>query len=84
MTKPKHDILKNVHVFIGSPSDLDKERRKFNDVINELNKNVAEEHGVHLKAVSWEDTLPGRGRPQELINEDLEPCDLVVMALWKR
>lgn len=34
--------------------------------------------------MGWEDTLPGMGRPQALINKDVELCDLFVLLLWKR
>src|SRR5262249_20366209 len=30
------------------------------------------------------DTLPGIGRPQEIINADVDRCDLFVGLLWKR
>ena len=31
-----------------------------------------------------EDTLPGYGRPQALINRDVERCDLFIGLLWRR
>ena len=31
-----------------------------------------------------ENALPGKGRPQELINEDVNSCDLFVLLLWRR
>ena len=32
----------------------------------------------------WEDTLSGVGRPQSLINEDVQRCDYFVLVLWDR
>jgi hypothetical protein len=40
--------------------------------------------GVQLDALGWEDTLPGKGRPQGLINADLKNADLIVFVFWKR
>jgi tetratricopeptide (TPR) repeat protein len=37
-----------------------------------------------FEAVGWEDSLPGFGRAQEIINRDVEQCDVFVMLLWKR
>jgi hypothetical protein len=33
---------------------------------------------------SWEDTLPGYNRPQELINKDVDACELFIGILWRR
>ena len=62
--------LKQYLVFIGSPSGLEAERRIFEKRIEAYNKSHGEPDGILFKAVGWEDTLPGVGRPQELINED--------------
>ena len=71
-------------VFIASPSDLNEERKIFIDIISEVNVIKAHSLGIHLEPLGWEDTLPGKGRPQELINKDLQRTDLFVMLLWKR
>lgn len=73
-----------IRVFVASPGDLSDERAKFRDVIEEVNRIKAEPAGIHLIAVGWEDTLPGKGRPQSLINQDVEVCDLFILLLWKR
>lgn len=39
---------------------------------------------MHIRLLGWEDTLPGAGRPQELINEDLDTCTVFFGMLWKR
>ncbi len=76
--------LKKTPVFIASPSDLNAERVIFRDVIEEVNCIKAKSKGILLEAVGWEDTLPGKGRPQKKINEDVKHSDLIVMLLWKR
>lgn len=75
---------KVVRIFIGSPSDLIKERTLFRDTIAEVNNIKANSMGIQLEALGCEDTLPGSGRPQHLINNDLIQSDLVIMLLWKR
>lgn len=70
--------------FIASPSDLNEERKRFPGILERLNDCKAHAMGVHLEPLGWEDTLPGMGRPQALINMDVEKCDLFVMLLWRR
>jgi len=76
--------LKRTLVFIASPGDILLERQFFPEIIERVNKVKAKEKGILLEPVGWEDTLPGKGRPQEKINEDLRKSDLIVMLLWKR
>lgn len=77
----KLDVIK---VFIASPGDLAEERDLFPLILGQLNEIKAEGVDVQLKPLGWEDTLPGWGRPQGLINEDVRQCDIFVMLLWKR
>jgi len=78
------DSYKVRRVFIASPGDVQKEREIFKEIIDEVNDIKAHHMGIHLEALAWEDTLPGRGRPQEIINKDIKRSDYVVMLLWKR
>lgn len=71
-------------VFLASPSDLTDERMAAKRVVDEFNGQLAEKLGYQAELVGWEDTLPGMGRPQALINRDLDGCDLFVGLLWKR
>lgn len=71
-------------VFLASPSDLADERMAAKRVVDEFNGQLAEKLGYQAELVGWEDTLPGMGRPQALINRDLDGCDLFVGMLWKR
>lgn len=83
MNQINQDYLNVLRVFIASPGDLNEERKVFRDAIDELNKIKCTQMGLHLEALGWEDTLPGRGRPQEIINDDIRRCDLFVLILWK-
>ena len=84
MTTPSNKYLKVMYVFLASPNDLSVERRMFPEVIEKVNQIKAKAKGILLEAVGWEDTLPGKGRPQEKINEDVIKSHLIVMLLWKR
>jgi tetratricopeptide (TPR) repeat protein len=85
MTRPLDGNRYQVkRAFIASPGDLNEERKLFPRILERLNDIKAHAMGVHLEPVGWEDILPGMGRPQALINKDVEKCDLFVMLLWKR
>lgn len=73
--------LTQYSVFIGSPGGLDEERQSFRDILRRFNENHGQPDGVRFEPIGWEDTLPGVGRPQELINEDLRNCDYAVFVL---
>jgi hypothetical protein len=73
-----------VKVFLGSPGDLTEERRAAKVIVDDFNSELAETFGCQVELVGWEDTLPELGRPQEIINRDLDGCDLFVGMLWKR
>jgi hypothetical protein len=46
-------------------------------VVDEFNKSWAEHLGYHVELVGWEDTASGFGHPQDIINQDLERCELL-------
>ncbi|MEE8575035.1 MAG: DUF4062 domain-containing protein, partial [Thermodesulfobacteriota bacterium] len=79
------DTSTTCKIFIASPGELAEERKLFPDIIDHLNKMMRSRLGrCILEPVGWEDALPGAGRPQELINEDVRNCDIFVMLLWKK
>lgn len=80
----KRDSRKVIKIFFASPGDVDGERKSFRPIIQEVNRLKANTMGVQLDALGWEDTLPGKGRPQSLINADLKKADLIVFVFWKR
>jgi hypothetical protein len=71
-------------VFLACPGDLVSERSKFPRLIETVNSMRAHSLGFHLEAVGWERVIPSFGRPQELINKELELADLVVVLFWNR
>lgn len=73
-----------IKVFLASPGDLAEERRVAKLIVDDFNSQLADALGYQVELVGWEDTLPGVGRPQAIINRDLDGCDLFIGMLWKR
>lgn len=74
-------------VFVASPSDVDSERGKLEDVIRELNVTWSRELGVRLDLVRWEThAYPGIGvDAQDVINEQIpDDYDIFVGIMWCR
>jgi HEAT repeat protein len=71
-------------VFLASPSDLEEERRIARETVERVNRVTGRRVDWHIELLGWEDTLPGHGRPQALINKDVDSCDLFVGILWRR
>lgn len=76
--------LTQYRVFIGSPGGLDGERTSFNVTLLKYTRLNAQHRGILFHPVGWEDTLGGVGRPQALINQDLDQCDYAVFILHDR
>lgn len=75
---------KPLKIFLASPGDVIQERKQFAEIINEVNNIKAHKSGFHLEYVGWENTLPGVGRPQELINSELAECNLFILLFWEK
>lgn len=71
-------------VFIASPGGLSDERINFRENLEQHNKSDGYERGVHFHPAGWEDTLGGVGRPQALINAEIEKCDYFILILHDR
>jgi hypothetical protein len=71
-------------VFLACPGDLAAERSRFMRLLETVNNLRAHSLGLHLQAVGWERVIPSHGRPQTLINEELQTADLVVVMFWNR
>lgn len=71
-------------VFLASPGDLTEERGLARKVVDEFNELIGSTVGWRVDLLGWEDTLPGASRPQTLINEDVDRCELFVGILWRR
>lgn len=76
------EAVKIVRVFLASPGDLVDERQVAREVVEEINDAVRSLR-VQLELLGWEDTRPGAGRPQSIINRDVDCCDLFVGLMWR-
>jgi hypothetical protein len=71
-------------IFLACPGDLVSERSRFPRLIETVNNLRAHSLGFHLEAVGWERVISSFGRPQDLINRELELSDLAVILFWNR
>jgi hypothetical protein len=60
------------------------ERSRFPRVLETVNNLRAHSLGFHLEPIGWERVIPSFGRPQQLINEELNVADLVIIMFWNR
>jgi hypothetical protein len=76
--------LTQYRIFIGSPGELDEERKCFRNKLRTSTDMNAEPRGVVFHPVGWEDILGGVGRAQERINEGIKRCDYAIFVLHDR
>ena len=75
---------KILRVFLASPSDLPEERRAVHSAVTEFNQTLADAFEYQIELFGWEDTVSRFGRPQHIINYEVDQCDLFLGMLWKR
>lgn len=78
-----------LRIVVASPSDVQPERDVMPSVIDEVNRVVAADRGLHLELWRWEtDTHPGfhPEGPQGLIDPilNITDCDVLIGIFWKR
>ncbi len=74
-------------VFVSSPSDLEDERSRLNEVIQEFNITWSRNFGIRLDLIRWETHgYPGIGKdPQDVLNQELpDDFDIFVGLMWGR
>jgi formylglycine-generating enzyme required for sulfatase activity len=77
--------LCQVRIFIASPGDLKEERGCIETIADRLNSDpFIENLGIALKTLRWEKTYPQIGRPQDIINKDVQTCNILVGMLHRR
>lgn len=82
---PRQETI--LSVFVASPSDVDEERNRLEDVIREFNKLWSRQLGIRLELIRWEtDAYPSFGEdPQSVINAQIpEDFDLFIGIMWYR
>ncbi|MEU9549498.1 DUF4062 domain-containing protein [Streptomyces werraensis] len=76
--------VREVVVFIASPGDVTDEReavRKIAESLNNLHSSVST---VRIRVTGWEHVQPEHERPQEVINELVDECDVFIGVLYKK
>lgn len=75
-----------LNVLIASPGDLEKEREKIKETIQDFEDN-SNGQSIRLKPVMWEHDMPSTSgtSPQAIINETMLPkCDILVGIFYTR
>ena len=75
---------KVLYTFLASPDNLQEERKAAYKIIAGINESLADELGYQIEPLGWEDTPASFGRPQAIINQDVDRCDLFIGLIWKR
>lgn len=78
------EMLRLVRVFLASPGDLPDERRLVKETEEELNNGIASYLDCRIEIKGWEDTLSGSDRPQAIINQELDICELFIGMMSRR
>ena len=77
--------VRTIRVFIASPGDLAVERAAFKQVLEELNAGFGDALDIKFEPLGWEDTLASTGRrSQEVINREIDRCDVFILAMHRR
>lgn len=66
-------------LFLASPGGLTAERERCREVVREYNESRTVLDRVTFHVHAWEDVPGGVGRPQDLINPNLDECDFVIL-----
>ena len=85
MQKSKCNV-RMVRIFLASPGDTKNERDIAQRVIENMNSYLPETEGIYLAVHRFEDLIPTcrkNARTQDIINEDLNDCDMAI-AIFSR
>lgn len=76
--------VNEVVIFIASPGDLVQERNAVRRAADNVNSLFSATSTVRFTVTGWEQTQPGFGRPQEIINPLVDQCDIFIGLLSRR
>ncbi len=68
-------------IFVASPGNLATERDLIRTTIQDFNELRAQPAGVTFLTRAWEQVAGGLGRPQDLINPELDASDFMILML---
>ncbi len=78
-----------LRVFVSSPSDVGRERKVVEKVIQDIGVTYKETLGVELECVTWENFVPQtpklpEEKIQDILNAEISKCHIFILILWKR
>jgi hypothetical protein len=76
--------IRELVVFIASPGDLQEERAAVRQAAEMLNNQHALLSTVRIRVTGWEHVQPEHERPQEVINELVDECDVFLGLLFRK
>ena len=66
----KSQNIREYHIFLASPGDMNEERQAVRDFFEEYNRTTASQWQVRFTVIDWENySTIGVGRPQQLISQ---------------
>jgi hypothetical protein len=73
-------------IFMGGPSDIEKEKELTRNIIQEWNIGHSKGLGIILEAISWDSHVtPDMGNPpQTIINKQIDDCDIAICFFGTR
>jgi hypothetical protein len=84
MTDKIPSNLKVYHIFVSSPGDLAEERQKLQEIVLEVNGNVAHSMGFHLDVITWEKMSPSGESIQNVLERAILDTDLFILLIGHR
>jgi hypothetical protein len=85
---PHPQLRRRLSIFVASPGDVQDERERIHRVVEEMNQPgaLADQYGLTLQVLDWRDAIPGAGRPEGVILDQLKlkSWDIFIGVLWHR
>jgi hypothetical protein len=80
-----NDQIKLIQIFLASPGDVGEERKVVDNIIKDMLPNLIKHHKTTINLIKWEThTYAALGRPQGVINAQIDSYDIFVGIMWNR
>jgi hypothetical protein len=77
--------MQKIRLFLSSPGDVETERQRVHKEVAQINRMWGDVYGVTLEVLDWKTHVtPDMGRPQDVINRQINEYDIFVGVMWKR
>lgn len=71
-------------IFRSNPSGLEDIEAHLEAIVQDYNETEAKRRGVLFSTVNWRNVVGGAGRPQDIVNKELEQAHYLLLILWDR